>query len=140
VAAAALTPSAAATGNQSMTIMSPCSPVAPPPVSPTVRIMAYRPQGKLWRDRSDVAGSGLLQGMPCKEINRQQAIFELIDSEQAYLRDVETLMLVREGLGCGVGCNPSNTVHRDNRFTCCHWKPANCPRFNRSRCVAEGRS
>lgn len=73
---------------------SPTSPIVIQPPSPNVRMLTFRAQSKLWQERSDVINLGLLQQLNVKDVNRQQALFELIDSEKAYLRDVDTLLVV----------------------------------------------
>ncbi|EGD74163.1 hypothetical protein PTSG_06171 [Salpingoeca rosetta] len=44
-----------------------------------------------WQDRPDVKSAGLLQSLPKQEIKRQEAIWEIAVSEEAYLKDVHTL-------------------------------------------------
>ena len=46
-------------------------------------------QAMLWRERPEVVASGMLMAMTKAEVNRQEALCELISSESAYLSDVK---------------------------------------------------
>ena len=54
---------------------------------------ALRAKNKLWKSRPDVT-EDILAGMDGKAIKRQEAIYELVYSEEAYLRDVDGLISV----------------------------------------------
>lgn len=54
---------------------------------------ALRAKNKLWKQRPDVTDA-MLAKMDKKAIKRQEAIYELVYSEEAYLRDVEGLINV----------------------------------------------
>eukprot|EP00041_Stephanoeca_diplocostata_P032355 m.1035397 g.1035397 ORF g.1035397 m.1035397 type:complete len:926 (+) comp24137_c0_seq2:221-2998(+) len=53
-----------------------------------------RAKNKLWKERADVIEQGLLTNMSKTEVRRQEAIYELIYSEEAYLHHVNTLINV----------------------------------------------
>ena len=51
----------------------------------------FRSQNKLWKEQPHVVASGLLDTLDKQAIKRQEAIFELGYSEEAYLKDVQAL-------------------------------------------------